>query len=118
MKIEDLYKYRKEIQKLYINDCVMKGDLIDGIYTAVANKASGLDIKIQELQVTVILLDEYTSQEQYKSVLNALRNVFQEFIKKNMNHLTIDDKAAFLDFVENGYIFNNSIIRNILRLYL
>ena len=118
MTIEELYKYRKEIQKLYVNDCVMKGDLIDGICTVVNGKATGLDIKIQELQVTIILTDECSSGENYRSLLENLREVFRTFIKKNMDQLTIDDKQAFLNFVENGNIFNNSSIRNILRLYL
>lgn len=106
---EQIYNYRKYIRELYDNNAILKGDLIDSIYSTVENMAHEVIIQFESYKIKIAFKPEHSIDfTTFNDYIRKIGDIVYNFILENINYIIISDPEEKNDFID--FIYNNKTL--------
>lgn len=114
--LDEVYKFRSVLSKLYNNDCIMNGDLNYDLLTIKESNdiIEEVDIDLQIGKVKFKLNKTNLNHSQIDNILISIKNIIVNFINNNISNININknDFNRFINFVNNCNLLYETMIIN------
>lgn len=124
MDIKKVYEFRQILKKLYSLDVCFSDDLIGNILSIKDNNDSVESISVEEQSyqkinlIKIVLAQGKCTKEEIDHITSQVNTILNTYIKKNIDHITVDDMGLFLYYIDHLPIFETVIVGRSITVFL